>query len=234
MTTTADVTSDIAAVEAATADLLATAAGLDDAALREDSLCTGWTRGHVLAHVSRNADAIARLVGWAVPGEPAEMYPGGQAARDADIESGSGRGADEQRDDLTRSARALADRLPALAAGTAVSHVEMRGGAMLPSERLPWMRLREVVFHHVDLRAGYAFSDVDPELLRRFLEDAVRRLADSGLDVEVRTHEGDAWTLGSGAVTVTGSRAGALLWLARQRPDGVSADGALPVVPAQG
>ena len=87
---------DIAAVRPATENLLATASRLSDEDLGAPSLCEGWTRGHVLAHLSRNADAISRLVGWAVTGERVEMYPGGQAARDAEIEAGALRGAGEQ------------------------------------------------------------------------------------------------------------------------------------------
>ena len=34
-----------------------TAAGLDDEAIRADSLCQGWTRAHVLSHLARNAES---------------------------------------------------------------------------------------------------------------------------------------------------------------------------------
>ena len=83
------------------------------------------------------------------------------------------------------------------------------------------MRLREVVYHHFDLAAGYSFEDVDGELLARFISDAVRRLSMSrhAPDLRLSTAEGDQWTLGEGSVTVTGSRAGMLLWLARRRAD---------------
>ena len=38
------------------------------------------------------------------------------------------------------------------------------------------MRLRELVFHHVDLLAGFGFADVDPEVQRLLLREEVRRL----------------------------------------------------------
>jgi len=224
---------DIAAVRPATENLLATASRLSDEDLGAPSLCEGWTRGHVLAHLSRNADAISRLVGWAVTGERVEMYPGGQAARDAEIEAGAFRGAGEQLADLTQSAEQLDARLSRLESGTAVDAVEGRGGFVIPSEDLPFMRLREVVYHHVDLAAGYSFEDVDGDLLARFISDAVRRLSMSrhAPDLRLSTAEGDEWTLGKGSVTVTGPRAGMLLWLARRRADGVSAQGPLPELP---
>ena len=92
-----DLTRDLAHVAAQTELLLDTARGLTDP--DAPSLCEGWSRGHVLSHVARNAQAIGRLAGWAVSGTPAAMYPGGAAGRDADIEAGAGRPAVELRAD---------------------------------------------------------------------------------------------------------------------------------------
>ncbi len=58
---TTPVADDITAVESATDTLLATVSRLTDADLDHPSLCEGWTRGHVVAHLARNAEAIA---GW--------------------------------------------------------------------------------------------------------------------------------------------------------------------------
>ena len=224
---------DITAVDAATDTLLATVSRLTDADLDHPSLCEGWTRGHVVAHLARNAEAIARLVDWAVTGEPREMYPGGQDARDAEIEAGAHRGAVEQMADLSSTAAALAQRLPRLARGTATAEVEGRGGFVIASADLPFMRLREVVYHHADLAAGYSFSDVDGDLLARFIEDAVRRLSLSrrAPGLTLRADEGGSWVVGDGAAVVTGSRAGLLSWLARRIPDGVASEGPLPELP---
>ena len=224
---------DVAAVGQATDALVATASGLSDHDLTQPSLCEGWTRGHVLAHLSRNADAIGRLTHWALTGTRVEMYPGGPHARDAEIEAGAGRAAAEQLADLSSSAAALAGLLPSLAGGVVVPEVEGRGGFRIPSESLPFMRLREVVYHHVDLDAGFGFADVDGTLLRRFVDDAVGRLSLSrrAPGITVRTAEGDEWRVGDGRTAVSGSRAGVLLWLARRLPHGVTAVGALPDLP---
>ena len=50
---------------AATERLLATATALGDAQVREASLLPGWTRGHVLTHLARNADGMINLLSWA-------------------------------------------------------------------------------------------------------------------------------------------------------------------------
>lgn len=227
-------TADIAAVDAATSALLATASRLTDADVGGASLCEGWTRGHVLTHLSRNAEAIGRLVDWAVTGERQEMYPGGTQVRDSDIEAGARRGAAAQLDDLSTTARDLARQLPRLVDGVAVAEVEGRGGFVVASEGLPFLRLRELVFHHVDLDAGHGFADVDGDLLVRLIDDAVSRLRLSrrAPSVTLRTEQGDSWQVGEGDTEITGSRAGVLLWLARRIGDGVtSAAGPLPDLP---
>lgn len=240
---------DLAAVDAATDALLRTATALPADSLDAATLCEGWTRGHVLAHLSRNADAVARLARWAVTGERQEMYAGGTAGRDAEIEAGAGRPLEEQVEDLRRSADALAAALARLETGTVVDAVEMRGGYLLSPAALPFVRLREVVYHHVDLEAGYTFADVPGPLLVRFLADAVARLGASrrAPTALLRTLEGEQWEVrpartGSGPTgeeagdraahpVVTGTRAGLLLWLARQVEDQVSCDGPLPSLP---
>lgn len=226
-----DLTRDLAQVAEHTQRLLRTCAALEDTAT--PSLCEGWTRGHVLTHLARNAEAIGRLADWAVSGEPQPMYPGGTQARDAAIEAGASRAPAALLEDLTSTARALSPKLDALRGTLAVDEVELRGGLRVGASALPFLRLREVLFHHVDLDAGFGFADVDDDLLRRYVEDAVERLRrdPSAPGLELRADQGDRWVVGEPAVRVTGSLAGILLWLARRIPAGVSTDGSLPELP---
>jgi maleylpyruvate isomerase len=231
---------DLAAVTRHTELLIEQATRLGD--VRAPSLCEGWSRAHVLSHVARNAEAILRLTEWALDGRPREMYPGGGAARDAEIEEGAlraGPAADDPRpasvfvDDLTDTAAALAPRLAELTGPLAVDEVEMRGGMQVPPHVLPFLRLRELVYHHVDLDDGFTFADVETELVHRFIDDAVARLrlGSHPPDLDLQTDEGDRWQLAGGTVPVRGSRAGMLLWLARRIDTGVSAEGGLPELP---
>lgn len=224
-------TDTAAAVAQHTTRLLDTARALPDATA--PSLCEGWTRGHVLSHVARNAEAIGRLADWAVSGTRQEMYPGGAKARNAEIEAGAGRSLDDLVTDVSDTATALAPRLGALSGELAVEQVEMRGGLMVSPRELPFLRLRELVFHHVDLDAGFGFADVEPDLLLVLLEDAVRRLAvtPGAPSVTLRTDEGETWTVGEGSTEVGGTRAGLLLWLARRIGDEVRPAGVLPELP---
>jgi uncharacterized protein (TIGR03083 family) len=59
---------------AATGLLLATAAALGDAEVRGPSLLPGWSRGHVLTHIARNADGLGNLLRWARTGAETPMY----------------------------------------------------------------------------------------------------------------------------------------------------------------
>lgn len=78
----------LAEITTATRTLLATAAKLDDDDVRAFSLLPGWTRGHVLTHVARNADGGTRLLTWARTGVESYEYPSLEA-RATEIEDGA-------------------------------------------------------------------------------------------------------------------------------------------------
>lgn len=67
--------------------LLLSQADLAVGGLNQPSALPGWTRGHLLAHVAPNADALGNLVHWAATGEPTPMYSS-PADRAAGIEAG--------------------------------------------------------------------------------------------------------------------------------------------------
>src|ERR671930_1390843 len=69
---------------------------LTDAQARAPSGLPGWSRGHVLTHLARNADALVNLLTWARTGVETPMYASGEQ-RNADIEAGAGRSAEELR-----------------------------------------------------------------------------------------------------------------------------------------
>ncbi|HEX7266491.1 MAG TPA: maleylpyruvate isomerase N-terminal domain-containing protein, partial [Streptosporangiaceae bacterium] len=102
-----EISGQLARVGEATDRLLATAAALSDAQAREPSLLPGWSRGHVLTHIARNADGLANLLRWARTGRETPMYPSA-ASRSADIEAGAGRRAAELTADVEGTAAAFA------------------------------------------------------------------------------------------------------------------------------
>jgi maleylpyruvate isomerase len=144
-------------IDEATIALLAAVEPMTDADLQAASLLTGWSRGHVLTHLARNADALRNLLVWARTGVETPAYAT-EDARDADIEAGASRSAAEQFADLQRSCsafRAEAEELPEQAWQATVA---IRGDG-IPASNILIRRLTEVVLHHTDLGDGYTRAD---------------------------------------------------------------------------
>jgi maleylpyruvate isomerase len=76
-------------LDAATGALVDGIGGLTDGDARGPSLLPGWTRGHVLTHLARNAEGGTRLLGWARTGAASYEYESVAARADA-IEEGRG------------------------------------------------------------------------------------------------------------------------------------------------
>ena len=235
MTTSSHLSDNLGLLAHETSLLMRTAAGLDDETVRAASLCQGWTRAHVLSHLARNADALGKLVSWATAGTPVAMYESPQA-RDADIVAGSTRGAQEIFADLGDSAARFASAAAGLAGPPEHVEVEMRAGRRVLGGQLPTLRLMEVVFHHVDLDAGYTFANADPGFVKRAINNAVERMRSAGQApaISLRSDTGDRWTIGAGTQEVNGTNAALLLWLARGDGARVSSKDALPVLPSWG
>src|SRR5215469_2172566 len=159
-------------IAAATDRLLATANGLSDAEVREPSLLPGWTRGHVLTHIARNADGLGNLLRWARTGTEIPMYASAEA-RAADIEAGAGRPAAELAADVRESASAFAAEAAAVTGDGWTTMVRMLYGPPFPAIGVLDRRLSEVEIHHVDLAAGYTPGDWPGD----FLIEALPRVA---------------------------------------------------------
>jgi maleylpyruvate isomerase len=218
--------------------LLATIHSLDDAAVHAPSALPGWTRGHVLSHLARNADGLANVVRTAITGEVTPMYDSA-AARDADIEAGAGRSASEHESDVESSA----ERLLALIAEVPPSGLEVEvpsgRGPTVRVASVPWVRTREVLYHHVDLATGYSLAHAPDELLRAGLAECPPRLAEAapGATLTCTFADGSPLELvvGDGSVQVSGPAHAALAWLTG-RSDGadLTSRDPLPSLPTWG
>ena len=69
----------------ATQRLVRTVDGLDDHALGQPSLLPGWSRAHVVAHVTLNAEGLGGVLRGIVEGRDVPMYRS-QEVRDGDID----------------------------------------------------------------------------------------------------------------------------------------------------
>jgi maleylpyruvate isomerase len=165
----AEIDEELRGCRAAHAQLVAGIRTLTDEEARRPSRLPGWTVGHVLTHLARNADSHRRLFDAAARGEVGERYPGGREQRDGEIEAGSGRPAAELVKDVSESAAALE---AAWDAGTSWDAVGGNRGVTEPLSELPFKRWREVEVHHADLGLGFSFSDWSSGYVRRELHRA--------------------------------------------------------------
>ncbi|EAP99218.1 hypothetical protein JNB_03580 [Janibacter sp. HTCC2649] len=217
----------LAAIDDHTARLVSDARGADD--LTAPSLCEGWSRDHVLNHIARNAEALSRLVASAVDGTGETMYASPEQ-RDLDIDAGVGRPPEVVVADVEETAGPLSADLARLTDEHRDIVLERTpGGPTFKGGMLTFMRLREVIYHHVDLDLGFGFDDLDKDLQTLFIENELKRQqgAPAAPSVTIRSDEGDVWTISDGDTAVEGTRGGILHWLARQDPSGVRSD-ALP------
>src|SRR5262249_52666106 len=222
-------------LDRATARLLATARKLDDAAVAAPSLLPGWTRGHVLAHVARNADGAVNLLTWGRTGEETPQYASGEQ-RDADIEAGAARSSAEHVADIASSAERIDEAVAQMPPDAWAATVRWRSGRPTPAAYVMWSRLREVEIHHVDLDAGYRSADWPDLFVHRLLHELATDLA--GGMAPVRLHATDLdheLTVGADPVaTVSGPGHAIASWLAGRPCDtelAVAPDGPLPTVP---
>ncbi|AUY49457.1 maleylpyruvate isomerase family mycothiol-dependent enzyme [Streptomyces sp. CB01881] len=231
-----------------TRHLLHTVSELKPEAVAEPSALPDWTKGHVLAHLARNADSLVNLLNGARTGTDIPQYASNEA-RDQEIEDGAPRPVDVQLADLEASGQRFAEAAALLPGEAWTADVRHRSGYVFPACDIPWKRLAEVEYHHVDLDAGYtpahwpeAFAVAEFRRIAAGLADAalpaVELIAD---DTE------DRGAIGSGGpgLVVEGPVRALLAWLSgRSDGDGLQvhrggvqlADGraALPPLPPLG
>jgi maleylpyruvate isomerase len=145
--------------------LIAALQELTDDQARQPSLLPGWSVGHVVTHIARNAEGHLRMFEAAIRGEVGEMYPGGREQRTGDIEAGAGRPAAELASDVAATAGQIEAAWEAMPAEAWTGRGLTIAGESLMAE-LPFIRWREVTVHHADLGLGYSWSDWDTEYVR--------------------------------------------------------------------
>lgn len=146
----------LAELHKAAAAVTSTAAKLTDEDVLAPSALPGWTRGHVLAHLTGISNAMARQLEYAGRHETVDLYDGGQEGRNKAISIAAGHDAATHQADL----QAALDR--ALAAFDTLEHpgsdgagwqapISYRGGVVLDGGLALW---RELVIHASDLGTG--------------------------------------------------------------------------------
>ena len=217
--------------------LARTVDSLPDPAYDEPSALPGWTRGHVLAHLALNAEALAAVLGGIAAGDVPPMYSSSEQ-RDTDIAELAGAGPAEIRARLMGSTTGLVDAISRVPGDRLDTLVERTTGSerSFPARAVAGMRLREVEIHHADLDAGYTRADWPLPFATYLLETMTARGgSDQHVTVEP-TDVGGTWQAGAASTgpVVSGTTADLAWWLTgRGAGEGLtSSDGTLPRIEA--
>ncbi len=190
---------------------------------REPSRLPGWTRGHVIAHLAHNAQALGRMSSAAARGELVDAYPDDD--RDEAIEK-----------DAQDDAIGLVQLMATAQAGLEIAWdslgdddwskpVRFRNGSV---EELVLCRWRENEIHTVDLALSYTERDWTPEFCEHAIDFLSPRL--TGASVVVAPDDLErTWNFGDPATTVRGSCRSIARWMAGRDPvEWPTGDGPLP------
>ncbi len=207
--------------------LVRTVDALGDDDWQAPSGLPGWTRAHVVAHLTLNAEGLAGALGGIGAGEPATMYTS-DAARDSDIEELAGASPTELRDRLLASVTAFAEALAAVPADDWSTVVERTpGGRTFVAADVASMRLREVEIHHADLASTYTSADWTAAFSVLLIESMLARADAHALLVASDLDR--SWTIGDGGPAVTGTAAALGWWLTgRGDAEGLTSEGGEP------
>lgn len=233
---TVDAASSLDALAASAQALERSISDLTDGQARQDSLLPGWTRGHVLTHVARNADAMRNLAEWARTGVMTPMYPS-RGKRDADIAAGADRPVADLRADVHDTQQQLMDDLRSLTDDQWNSTIRIgKDNHEAPATVIPGMRRIEVEVHHVDLDLDYTLAHWPEDFVETMLTDTTKDFnarADVPSFVLVGNDNEGSWTVGAGGPEITGTPPSLLGWLLG-RTDGIGlhSDESLPTLEA--
>ena len=153
--------------------LLQSLDSLTDDQCREPSALPGWTRGHVLSHLARNAESHVHVLQCAARGEVGEQYVGGAKARKEGIESHANDSAESLINAVRRSIYALEGQWAATNSEGWQGHGVNSAGASIAMSDIVFLRWREVEVHHADLALAFTFADWNSTYVRYELDRQV-------------------------------------------------------------
>jgi maleylpyruvate isomerase len=146
---------------------------LTDEQCREPSALPGWTRGHVLSHLARNAESHVHVLQCAARGEVGEQYVGGAKARKMGIESHATDSAESLVAEVRKSIYALEGQWAVTNSDGWQGHGINSAGASIAMSDIVFLRWREVEVHHADLALAFTFANWNSTYVRYELDRQV-------------------------------------------------------------
>lgn len=211
-------------------------AELSDSDLDKETLLSGWSRRHLVAHVGYNAAALCRLLDWAATGIESPMYASAEQ-RGREIAEGATLSAAALRNLFDHTVARLDEKWRNLPESAWEAQVRTAQGRLVPVSETAWMRTREVWIHAVDLGNGGRFGDFPDVVLESLLTDITgmwqRKDLGAGLVLTVDGSEPVAVQPDSPATdNVSGPRAAVVRWAAGRGAVGVGIEGNLQEPPS--
>jgi len=217
-------------LDSGTRRLVRSVDAMTDAQWREPSLLPGWTRAHVVAHLTLNAEGLAGALEGVHEGRPVPMYASNER-RDSDIAELSKASPSVLRDRFLGSTTVIGEWVEELADNLAGKVIQRTpGGRQFPAGDVATMRTREVEIHHADLGLDYTAASWPAAFVVLLLDSRAGADHDEAPFVAHATDLDRSWEFGTGGPTVTGT-ASALAWWVTGRGTGeglTSSDGAVP------
>ncbi|MDQ4051236.1 MAG: maleylpyruvate isomerase family mycothiol-dependent enzyme [Actinomycetota bacterium] len=221
-------------IQEATHRLVRTVDDMSDEDFAAASLLPDWSRAHVVAHLTLNAEGLAGALTGITRGRSVPMYASPEERDDdiAELATAPPRILRTRLLGATSEFAAAMEAVPADAWGT---HIERTpGGPTFVAGAVPGMREREVEIHHADLALAYSPSDWPPAFTERLLEAMSNRDRPQPFSVYA-TDLDRTWRCGTGGdggdgMTVSGTSADLGWWLTgRGDGEGLTSDnGTLP------
>jgi maleylpyruvate isomerase len=145
---------------------------LPDAALNHPTLLPDISRRQLIGHMRYSALLLGMLAHASATGE--QQVRDEQVERWADWPCHSVRQPARHLRDIVRwSEEDLEVAFERLAATPSASVVAEIPGLHVPASRLPWLRVRELAVHVVDLNTGVGFADLPSDLVLALAHDAL-------------------------------------------------------------
>jgi maleylpyruvate isomerase len=212
-------------LDTGTRRLVRTVDGMSDEQWEQPSLLPGWSRAHVVAHLTLNAEALSGALEGVHEGRPVPMYAS-DTARDADIASLATVAAPELRDRFLGSTTVLGEWVEELADNLAGHVIERTPGSdrQFLAGEVGMMRTREVEIHHADLGLDYTAADWPDEFVVLLLDGRAANHDGPGFTAHA-TDLDRSWTFGSGGPTISGAGTALGWWVTgRGTGDGLTSD----------
>jgi maleylpyruvate isomerase len=190
----------------------------------QPSLLPGWTRAHVVAHLTLNAEGLSAALEGVHEGHPVPMYASDEA-RDGDIAALASASPSALRDRFLGSTTVIGEWVEELADNLADASVERTpGGRQFPAGLVGHMRVREVEIHHADLALDYTAADWTPDFVD-LLMSSRGGVHDGEPFVAHATDLDRTWQFGTGGPTVSGVGSALAWWTTgRGTGDGLTSD----------